>query len=88
VFGLSGIAAPVPGGLQRFSLALNVTSSLRPGEHRMSAIKGIVADIERAWWTEYLPVVIKELPFHVYAPVCLPTLSNVVQKVDGIGSTS
>lgn len=65
----TGITAPVPGGLQRFSLVLNVTSSARPGEHRLSAIKGMVTNSLRAWWTEYAPVVVASLPYHVYAPV-------------------
>lgn len=59
----------MPGGLQRFSLVLNVTSSARPGAHRLSAIKGVVTDSLRAWWTEYAPVVISSLPYHGYAPV-------------------
>ena len=66
---LTGITAPVPGGLQRFSLVLNVTSSARPGEHRLSAIKGMVTDSLRAWWTQYAPVVVASLPYHGYAPV-------------------
>ena len=66
-----GITAPVPGGLQRFSLVLDVTSSARPGEHRMSAIKGMVTDSLRAWWTAYKPVVVASLPYHGYAPVRL-----------------
>ena len=68
---LAGIAAPVPGGLQRFNLVLNVTSSLRPGEQSLSAIKGVVTDSLRAWWTEYAPVVVASLPYPGYAPVRL-----------------
>ena len=68
---LAGIAAPVPAGLQRFNLVLNVTSSLRPGEHHLSAVKGLVADSLREWWTHYAPVVISSLPYHKYEPVRL-----------------
>jgi len=68
----TGIGASVPGGLQRFSLALNVTSSARPGEARATAIKGLVVDDPRMWWTKYEPVVITALPYHAHAPVRAP----------------
>ena len=61
----------MPGGLHRFSLVLNLTSSARPGEHRLSAIKGMVTISLRAWWTAYAPVVVASLPYHGYAPVRL-----------------
>ena len=66
----------MPDGLQRFSLVLNVTSSLRPGDHRLSAVKGMVVDTLRLWWTEYAPVIITSLPYHGYAPV-----RSLVQRV-------
>jgi len=72
----AGIGASVPGGLQRFSLALNVTSSARPGEARATAIKGLVLDDPRMWWTNYEPVVITALPYHALAPVRAPPVRD------------